>query len=231
MSAESMTVRVIGPTCATVPKGESGHAGTRPNVGFIPKMPLNEQGMRIEPPPSVPIVSGPMPAATAAALPPEEPPGVFAGFHGLRVMPVSGLSQTPFQPNSGVVVLPKITAPCSRRRATAGASSFHGPLGSIVFEPRRVGQPRVSNRSLIDVGTPSTSPLGSPFIQRASDARALSSANAGSTWQKAFSTGLSASTRFSTAWVTSTGESFFARYWARSSVAERAQRSEVIGLL
>ena len=70
-----------------------------------------------------------MPAATAAAPPPEEPPGVFAGFQGLRVMPVSGLSVTPFQPNSGVVVLPSSTAPCSRSRATAGASSFHGPFG------------------------------------------------------------------------------------------------------
>src|SRR4051812_29203391 len=107
MSAESVTVRVIGPTCATVPKGDSGQAGTRPNVGLMPKRPENAHGMRIDPPPSVPIVSGPIPEATAAALPPDDPPGVFAGFHGLRVMPVSGLSQTPFQPNSGVVVLPK----------------------------------------------------------------------------------------------------------------------------
>src|SRR3954469_3772049 len=99
----------------------------------MPKSPENEQGMRIDPPPSVPIVSGPMPAATAAALPPDDPPDVFAGFHGFPVIPVSGLSQTPFQPNSGVVVLPKMTAPCSRNRATAGASSFHGPLRSMVF--------------------------------------------------------------------------------------------------
>ena len=48
------------------------------------------------------------------------------GSHGLRVTPVSGLSVTPFQPNSGVVVLPTSTAPCSRSRATAGASSSHG---------------------------------------------------------------------------------------------------------
>ncbi len=38
--------------------------------------------MRIEPPPSVPMESAPMPAAVAAEAPPEEPPGVFAGFHG-----------------------------------------------------------------------------------------------------------------------------------------------------
>src|SRR4051812_22890295 len=174
MSAASCTERVIGPTCATVPKGESGHAGARPNDGLMPKSPLNEHGMRIEPPPSVPTARGPMPEATAAAAPPEEPPGVFAGFQGLRVMPVSGLSVTPFQPNSGVVVLPSRTAPCSRRRATAGASSFHGPLASTVFEPRMVGQPLVTSRSLIDTGTPSSRPLGWPAIQRASDALASS---------------------------------------------------------
>src|SRR6185295_13969269 len=152
MSAASITLRVIGPTCATVPKGESGQAGTRPNEGLMPKSPVKLHGMRIEPPPSVPTASGPMPDASAAAAPPDEPPGVFAGFHGLRVMPVSALSVTPFQPNSGVVVLPSSTAPCSRRRATAGASSFHGPFGSTVLEPRSVGQPLVRSRSLIDTG-------------------------------------------------------------------------------
>ena len=115
-----------------------------------------------------------MPAATAAAAPPEEPPGVLAGFHGFRVMPVSGLSVTPFQPNSGVVVLPRSTAPCSRRRAVAGASSFHGPFASTVFEPRSVGQPRVRMRSLIETGTPSSSPFGWPACQRASEAFASS---------------------------------------------------------
>src|SRR5687768_3312202 len=160
MSAASATLRVIGPTCATVPKGESGHAGTRPKDALMPNSPVNAQGMRIEPPPSVPTASGPIPEATAAAAPPEEPPGVFALFQGLRVMPVSGLSHTPFQPNSGVVVLPSNTAPCSRSRAVAGASSFHGPFGSMVFEPRNVGQPFVRMMSLIDTGTPSSRPLG-----------------------------------------------------------------------
>src|SRR5436190_11102521 len=110
--------------------------------------------MRIEPPPSVPSASGATRAASAALDPPEEPPGVFALFHGLRVMPVSGLSVEPFQPNSGVVVWPSMTAPASFRRATVGASSFHGPFGSTVSEPRRVGQPLVTSRPLIATGTP-----------------------------------------------------------------------------
>jgi len=35
-----------------------------------------EAGIRIEPPPSVPWASGRMPAATAAAEPPLDPPGL-----------------------------------------------------------------------------------------------------------------------------------------------------------
>ena len=82
--------------------------------------------MRIEPPPSLPRCSGPMPVAAATAAPALLPPGVRSRFQGLRVMPVSGLSPIAFQPNSGVVVLPSSTAPCSRRRATIGASSSQG---------------------------------------------------------------------------------------------------------
>ena len=78
-----------------------------------------------------------MPDATAAAAPPDDPPGVIRGFHGLRVMPVSRLSVVPLMPNSGVFVLPISTAPASRRRAVAGASTSHGCFGSIVREPRK----------------------------------------------------------------------------------------------
>src|SRR3954464_13705614 len=131
----------MGPTCATVPNGESGHAGTRPNDGLMPNKPAKLHGMRMDPPPAGPPARCPIPAATAATAPPEEPPGVFFGFHGLRVMPVSGLSVTPFQPNSGVVVLPSSTAPCSRNLAVAGASSCHGPFASTLFEPARPGPP------------------------------------------------------------------------------------------
>ncbi len=79
--------------------------------------------MRMEPPPSVPTASGPRPAATAAPAPPLEPPGVSAGFHGLRVMPRSGLSVTALWPNSGVVVLPTMMAPAPLRRSTHTESS------------------------------------------------------------------------------------------------------------
>src|SRR5258706_11510523 len=166
-----------------------------------------------------------MPDARAAAAPPEEPPGVFFGFHGLRVMPVSGLSVTPFQPNSGVVVLPSRTAPCSRSRATAGASSFQGCAGSIVREPRSVGQPFVTSRSLIETGTPSRSPFGSPFSHLFSDSFALFIEDVESRKQNAFSTGFSFSILSRTAFVTSTGEMLFLEKRRTNSVAESEHRS------
>ncbi len=116
----------MGPTCESAPHRDGGQVGTRPAVGLWPTMPLHVAGIRIEPPPSVPTASGPSPAASAAAAPPLLPPGLRSRFHGFRVMPVSGLSVTNLWPSSGVVVFPRITAPCSRRRATAGASSSHG---------------------------------------------------------------------------------------------------------
>ena len=59
--------------------------GTRPREAFSPTRPQNDAGMRVDPPPSDDMDSGTMPAATAAAEPPDEPPGVRARFHGLRV--------------------------------------------------------------------------------------------------------------------------------------------------
>ena len=43
--------------------------------------------MRIEPPPSLAWAIGNIPAATADAAPPLEPPGERAGSHGLRLIP------------------------------------------------------------------------------------------------------------------------------------------------
>ena len=95
ISAASATVRVIGPVCASEAQdgGEKpGERGTRPKVGFNPNTPQNDDGTRIEPTPSVPIAIGPQPAAIPAAAPPLDPPLVRPRFHGLRVMPVTGLS-------------------------------------------------------------------------------------------------------------------------------------------
>ena len=159
--------------------------------------------MRIEPPPSLPRCNGPMPVAAATAAPALLPPGVRSRFQGLRVMPVSGLSPIAFHPNSGVVVLPSSTAPCSRRRATMGESSSQGWSRRTDLDPRSVGQPRAIITSFTVAGTPSMAPCGAPFIQRASDARAASS----STSRKALSEDCSAAMRARTALVVSTGDS------------------------
>ena len=55
-------------------------------------MPQKLAGMRTEPPMSDPSANGTQPLATAAPDPPDEPPAVRSRFHGLRVMPQSGLS-------------------------------------------------------------------------------------------------------------------------------------------
>ena len=53
----------------------------------MPVMPHRAAGWRIEPPVSVAVAPGMRRAATAAAEPPEEPPGTSCGFQGLRTGP------------------------------------------------------------------------------------------------------------------------------------------------
>ena len=55
-------------------------------------------------------------------------------------MPCSGQSPGDFQPNSVVVVLPRMTAPACFSPITAGASSAAGSA-EVVWLPRRVGKP------------------------------------------------------------------------------------------
>ena len=67
--------------------GSGPPLGTRPSEGFIPDSPQHDDGMRIEPPPSDPVAKGTIPEAMAAALPPDDPPGVCSRFQGFRVWP------------------------------------------------------------------------------------------------------------------------------------------------
>ena len=80
MSAASATLRVKGPiwTSGCPQRKASGRVteGMRPNDGLKPTVPQKAAGMRTEPPPSVPCASAAMPSATAAALPPEDPPAL-----------------------------------------------------------------------------------------------------------------------------------------------------------
>ena len=80
VSAVSRTVRAVGQMKSmlwsrkVIPK-----LGTSPWVGFIETTPHQEPGMRALPPSSTPSEMSTSPAATAAPLPPEEPPAERVG--------------------------------------------------------------------------------------------------------------------------------------------------------
>src|SRR5690554_2831617 len=99
-----------------------GPQGTRPRPGFKPNKPQQAAGIRIDPPPSLAPAKGTTPAATIAAEPPDEPPGVWFTFQGLRVAPHVSGSVMPLMANSGVLVRPKITKPALRQRFTSSES-------------------------------------------------------------------------------------------------------------
>jgi hypothetical protein len=84
-------------------------------------MPQSAAGWRIEPPVSVPIAHGARPAATAAAEPPDEPPGTRSVSHGLRTGPYPEFSFDEPIANSSMFVLPSVGAPAAVRRSTAVA--------------------------------------------------------------------------------------------------------------
>src|SRR6185312_7107169 len=98
----------------------------RPRPALSPTSPQHAAGMRMEPPPSLAPAHGTIPAATADAAPPDEPPGVRCRSHGLRAGPHATGSVMPFAPNSGVLVLPKITSPASIQRCTIVACAAAG---------------------------------------------------------------------------------------------------------
>ena len=83
----------------------------RPWVGFKPITPDHEAGIRNEPPASLPVATGTHPAATAAAEPPDEPPGLRVASHGLPAAPFKREEVTLIKPNSGKLVSPRITKP------------------------------------------------------------------------------------------------------------------------
>ena len=71
----SKVLVAIGPICATLQhNGNAPCSLTLLYVGFNPKTPQNEAGMRIEPPPSAPIAAEQSPKARVAAEPLELPP-------------------------------------------------------------------------------------------------------------------------------------------------------------
>ncbi len=91
--------------------------------GLNPAIPQKADGMRTDPPVSVPRASGTIPAATATALPLLEPPAIRARSCGLRTGPLADTSPVAPNANSCVPVFPTITAPAFRSIVTHTASS------------------------------------------------------------------------------------------------------------
>src|SRR5919202_4207259 len=105
-------------------------------------MPHSAAGWRIEPPVSVPIAHGALPAATAAAEPPDEPPGTRERSHGLSVGPYAEFSVEEPIANSSWLVLPSSGAPASISRSTAVAV-YGGREPSGMRRPARPRPPLV----------------------------------------------------------------------------------------
>ena len=222
--AASRTVRARGPTWASVGVAAAGKIGTRPKCALMPKRPQNDDGIRIDPPPSVPSANGISPAATLAAAPAEEPPVVLARSHGFRVSPVSGLLLDPLQPNSVVVVLPMIAAPCAFTRSDAGESTGAMKLASV-RDPDVKRTPLTAVRSLTDNGSPVSRPVFSPDMTAFSAVRAASIASSGVMVTKALSDGCEASTCRSVLSTISTGDACFLRIRRPISMAVMKEKS------
>src|SRR5437762_9408112 len=91
--ATSRTRRAIGPAWSRFQlSGSTPRTLIRPYVGLSPTTPHNDDGIRIEPPVSLPSEPMHNSAASAAADPPDEPPGTRVTSHGLRQAPKCGLS-------------------------------------------------------------------------------------------------------------------------------------------
>src|SRR5690606_31503786 len=92
-----------------------------------PTTPFSPDGQVIEPSVSVPTVSAARLAAIAAPLPAEDPQVLRSSAYGFFVSPPTALQplvelfERMFA-HSERLVLPRITAPASRSRATSGAS-------------------------------------------------------------------------------------------------------------
>ena len=118
----------------------------------------------------VPSASGTMPAATAAAEPEDEPPGVRAGSCGLRVLP-GGIG--------GQLGGDRLAQDHRAGRAQQSPPRRHRgravrPACSTV--PSSVGMSTVSMMSLRPTGTPCSGPMARPSRRSASRARAWASA-------------------------------------------------------
>ena len=123
--------------------------------------------------------------ATAAADPPDDPPGVRVKSHGLNVGPYPEFSVDEPIANSSILVLPIMTTPALFSLLTT-VESYGGSHPCKIFEPAVVGTPFCARTSLSASGIPAIGESFSPFARRASTSFACASAPSESTCKKAF---------------------------------------------
>src|SRR3984885_5970841 len=126
-----------------------------------------------------------------------------------------------------MVVLEKMTAPASRRRAAGGESAGAG-TSAVVAVPSGTGVPLVAMLSLIVTGTPSSRPIGSPLFQRSVEALAVKRAPSGSNAYSALMCGSHTAICASTSSSTSDGENCRARKPATRSTALRSCSADTL---
>ena len=162
-----------------------------------------------------------MPDATAAAEPPLDPLVERPVSHGLRAGPNSAGSQAGAIPNSGVLVLPRMTRPARRSRSTSSESKAD-TWPARKTEPSVKRTPSISQaRSLTRYGTPANGPVG--------PACASSAARSKTGVTTAFSTGFSASIRSIAAVTSSVALTWPVRTSSAWAVASSSDRSSLTG--
>src|SRR5512147_3322439 len=107
--------------------------------------------MRNEPLRSEPSSSDTNPAASAAALPPDEPPGVRLTSHGLLVVPYTGFELCQSASCIARFVLPRMIAPAASRRETTTAFSRTG-IVCVPGIPHVVASPATLKHSFTVIG-------------------------------------------------------------------------------
>src|SRR5215469_15803011 len=117
----------------------------------MPTQPHKAAGWRMEPPVSVPRLAMHSFAATAAAEPPEEPPGMRSMSQGLRVTPKAEFSVELPMANSSMLHRPKTIAPADLSFSITVAS--YGEIKSPnIFEAQFKGWSLTAITSLIAIG-------------------------------------------------------------------------------
>jgi hypothetical protein len=129
---------------------------------------------------SEPSAIGTHRAATAAADPPLDPPGMRSSAHGLCTGPNAEFSFDDPIANSSQFVLPTITAPAASRRRTTVAS-YGGMKSSRIRDDAVVNIPRTLMLSLIAIGIPASGPSDSLALRRSSICCARAMARSAST--------------------------------------------------